>query len=456
MQNTLERPSVSLSTTPLQTDCAVMARAHFMVPEAARILKRFMLLQREIVLQQSGWLPGSQHWNSKLLTPEFAWQDALIAAQCRERVLELRYPERDIDASEEEPLLRLWRHFADAPHGVAYVEGLRLVVKPLLREAFERYQRLTDSLDDGPTIRILRQAVEDIDEQLNRWAPAARDAQTAFPDQWETAQLWVGGARALAESIGDLLDTERVCSENFDPTPWGGKAFQIARLAQRDPRYRVLKFGWPDSLDPAFGAGEEMQLQIRQGVHHANEMWAAEMAAACIYDLADEGGPEFLADAARWCYDEIRHCRMGCARLAAWGFEPSDIPIGTFSYDAGAHADALTRLGIIFYFESTYIGTKSQRMKYFGEFGDPLSAHDMDFDWADEQIHTHYGTRWLKFFLEKCGDPRKPIAFRAVSESCIAQIRAQATPEDRQDTLDAFDHMMQRAHELALATKSKL
>ena len=78
-----------------------------------------------------------------------------------------------------------------------------------------------------------------------------------------------------------------------------------------------------------------------------------------------------------------------------------------------------------------------------------LSSHDMDFDWADEQIHAHYGARWLKYFLEKANDPRKPIEFRAVAEEAIKAIRDSATPADREQTERAYRRTMQRARELA-------
>jgi len=84
-------------------------------------------------------------------------------------------------------------------------------------------------------------------------------------------------------------------------------------------------------------------------------------------------------------------------------------------------------------------------MRYFGEFGDCISSHDMDFNWSDEQIHAHYGTRWLKYFLEKAGDPRKPIDFRDQSEACIHAIGASATPEDKQAVADTFEQTMARA-----------
>jgi hypothetical protein len=246
-----------------------------------------------------------------------------------------------------------------------------------------------------------------------------------------------------------MRDTLPDVLPSFDPAAHGGRRFAISRTGRRDKRFDVMRFGWPDQLDPTRPPGEGMELQIRQASAHLNEVWAAEMAGACLFDLADQADEEFLIDAARWCYDEIRHCRMGYTRFLHWGFTIEEMPIGSFSYDAGANDDAVTRLGIIFYFESTYIHTKWQRMRYFGQFGDPLSSHDMDFDWADEQIHAHYGARWLKYFLEKACDSRKPMEFRAEAERCIKAIRETATPADRELTEQAYRRTMQRARELA-------
>ncbi|MCC6423524.1 MAG: DUF455 family protein [Phycisphaerales bacterium] len=425
-------------------------RAALMVPDSAAILKRFYFLLRELVLMQAGWMPGTAHWGSKLLLPEVLWQDQQTVQALRQRVLELRYPEREIDLSPDERLVACWKHLIEAPQPQAFVEALAKVVKPLLRQVFTEYLQRADALDDGPTVRILKIALTDIDEQLGRWNDAIADARNVYPELIAGTDRWLDGLESTwLSAIGDLLDPRSSVDERaYDPRKFGGKPFAISRLGQRDRRFRLVRFGWPDALDPAFGAGEGMQLQIRQAVHHINEVWAAEMAAACIYDLGADADAEFLTDAARWCYDEIRHCRMGYTRLDEWGFKVSEMPLGSFSYDAGANADAITRLGIIFYFESTYIHTKSKRMHYFSEFGDRTSSHDMDFDWADEQIHAHYGAHWLKYFLEKTGDPRKPIDFRDQSEACVTAIRATATEKDKKEVMETFEQTMARAREL--------
>jgi hypothetical protein len=424
-------------------------RAHLMVADSAGILKRFYLIQRELVLMQAGWLPGTEHWHSKLLLPECLWQDALIADEFRRRVFELRFPHREILVGDDAPRLQLLHQFSHAPDGLAFVEGLRLVLKPHLRAIYRLYLNRMDQLDDAPTVRILRQALADIEEQISRWAVAAEDAVRTYPERRASTERWIAGAERMAQALGDLLGPSPRALAQVDVAEFGGGEFAISRQGARDRRFNLNRFAWPDNLDRSVGPGEGLQLQVRQSVHHLNELWAAEMAAACLFDLASHAEPEFLTDAARWCFDEIRHCRMGFTRLTEWGFPMSEMSLGTFPYDAGAEASPLTRLAMIFYFESTYIHTKPERAKIFGDWGDRVSSHDMDFDWADEQIHTHYGTRWLKYFLDKQGDARRPVDLRPEAEAYVRKAIAEATTQDRAQTQAAFETMMTRARQFA-------
>jgi hypothetical protein len=415
-------------------------RAALMVNDAAHILKRCYLLQRECVLMQAGWLPGAADMAVKLALAESLWEDALIAHELRQRVLELRFPERLIAPDDDQPLLDWWRAFRDAPDGASFALGLAGVLKPALRDAYRAYLDLSDPLDDSPTRRILTHALADLEAQLARWGQALAGAErTAL------GETWLGGLRWAWDAAGQapLLGPPRAAY----PALPGRRPFEIARRAARDPRYARLNFAWPDRIDSARGPGDGLALQIRAAVHHANEIWATEMAAAVLFDLAEAAPPEFLDDAARWCFDESRHCRMGLARLAAFGFSPEHIPLDTFSYDAGAGLDALTRLGIIFYFETTFIHTKPQRAKIFFAGGDRLSAHDMDYDWADEQIHTHYGTHWLKHFLAQAGETRTPLDVRAAAEQAVQRLLAQATAAD----VAAADTIFEQS--LALASR---
>jgi hypothetical protein len=431
-------------------------RARLMVSESALLLKRFYFLQREFVRMQAGWLPGTEHWESKLLLPEFVWQDALAAQQLRQRVLELRYPDRRIEPGPDAPLLELFRSCRDAPGPLAFCTGLATVAKPAIRSAYQRYLRAADHLDDGPTVRILEHALADIDLQLERWKPLLDEAARLSPEESAPSQGWCRGLRQAFAAAGEHWATEVTLqpAPPFRGAEHGGQPFAIARRGVRDRRFARALIPWPDSLEPSRGPGVGFELQIRQAQAHLNEIWAAEMAAAVLFDLAEEGPPEFLDEAARWCYDEIRHCRMGYARFQEWGFQRREMPLGSFSYDAGADADPLVRLGIIYYFESTYIHTKSERTRTFRDFGDRVSSHDMDFDWADELIHAQYGKHWLAHFLGRRGDPRGIEDIKRLAGACIERMRAAATPGEREATETLYRLTMQRARELSAGSEA--
>lgn len=52
----------------------------------------------------------------------------------------------------------------------------------------------------------------------------------------------------------------------------------------------------------------------------------------------------------------------------------------------------------------------------FHAYGDKLSEHDMDFDWADETMHAGYGKRWLKELLAIRG--QNADTYDQVREQC--------------------------------------
>lgn len=429
-----------------------------MVAESAAILKRFYFLQRELVRLQAGWLPGLSRWELKLVLPEIAWEDALIAQQLRERVLELRYPDRRIAPGDDLALIEAWRSFRHAPCGEAFATVSLPALKTFLRRAYLGYIDVADALNDGPTIRILRQAVADIDRQLPRLAGAqvpTRAVEAGGSDSDGGDETAVTGWRAAVQAALGALDPLALLQEPapelaFDWAAAGGREFVFARRAVRDPRFPQPLFAWPDRLDNTRGPGAGLELQLRVAIHHANEVWAAEMAAAVLHEFMDEAPPEFLVEGARWCYDEIRHCRMGYSRLIEWGFRPEEIPLDTFSYDASAEADGLVRLGTIYYFETTYIHTKSERTKIFTREGDRLSAHDMDFDWADELIHTYYGSRWLKHFLASRHDPRTPDQIKTEAQELVRVVQRSATETDRAATEALYRRLLARGEQLAV------
>jgi uncharacterized ferritin-like protein (DUF455 family) len=217
------------------------------------------------------------------------------------------------------------------------------------------------------------------------------------------------------------------------PAP-GAQAYSIPEKPARDPRFWPCRFYWPDIVNPQFPYGEGLMLQLRSAISHLNEVWAVETGGIILSAFASTLPWEWINDAARWTYDESRHCQMGYDRLMAWGLDPKHIPLGTYIYDSAAGQDPIYRLGMLYFFETKNIRHKPARAGLFRTYGDKLSEHDMDFDWADETIHAGYGKRWLRELLAARGED--PARSEAVRERCGELVRAcvaTATPEEIAD-----------------------
>ena len=262
--------------------------------------------------------------------------------------------------------------------GVDEPEDLRPLAAEL-HDDYAAYLKAADELADGPSMRIVDAALRDKQRHQEALAPI------------------------------ELTDD--------DPA--------------RDPRYFASSVYWPDVLDPTYPYGEGVALQVRSAVSHLNEVWAVDTAGRILHELSPELGWEFTSDAARWLYDESRHMLMGKERLVRWGFEPAQIPLGGYIYEACAGRDPLYRLGMLGYFETKNIGRKRERAQAFHDMGDATSETDMEFDWADETLHAEYGRRWLRRLLEARGED--PESWPSVLEECerLVQERVgRATSDD--------------------------
>jgi hypothetical protein len=348
--------------------------------DTAQELTRFHYLARAVALAAASQIPYTPMLEGKAELAHVAWEQTLAADAFRERVFELRYPVRALEE---------WAG-ADThtpPRQDELVSGYR------------EFLAATDDLDDGPTERIVGQALADLGPE-RLWPTRREDAVPAEPPV--------------------------------------------------DTRYAHHSFYWPDTIVPDYPYGEGRALQVRAAVSHLNEVWAVNTAGAIMWALAPELGWEWVRDAGRWTYDETRHMLMGKRRLEAWGLPTEKTPLGGYIYTAWAGENALYGLGMLGYFETKNIGRKKERARAFHELGDTLSETDMEFDWADETLHAEYGRRWLKALLTARGED--PEGWPQVLERCetlVSEVVAKATEDDRVAIVACADEL------LALAGVSK-
>jgi hypothetical protein len=376
--------------------------------DSAQVLTRFHYLSRAIALACGGWIAGTPELETKAALARAAWQQTLAGDAFRERVFELRYPNRFLEEGSDAPLIRVYEAAIDAPDADAFLAGLADAVLPDYAERLAAFLAQTDELDDGPTIRIVEQAARDVAAQAASLTPGARPGSD--PVSW-------------AVRLRDGFQTLE---------PPTGIPFRLAEDPARDDAYLSSSFYWPDAIVPGYPYGEGVALQVRSAVSHLNEVWAVDTAGAILHGLAPELGWEWIRDAGRWTYDEARHMLMGKRRLEAWGLPAAQIPVGGYIYEACAGQDPLYRLGMLGYFETKNIGRKRERAAAFHAMGDTTSETDMEFDWADETLHAEYGRRWLKELLKQRRED--PESWPAVLERCeqlVADRVARATDADR-------------------------
>lgn len=402
--------------------------------DAATALRRFFHYERALAVSCGAWVARVHRLETKALLARSAWEGAMTADALRERVFELRYPERDLDTGVDRKVVRCVEASLNAPGPLSFLSGLGEVFLPALSRAYEGYLSANDDVADGPTRRFLDLAVREKTGQIDALARLDRRPEETTQDasdggRW-VARMAGGFDKLVAASPGETSAGSR--QESFvDP----GVRFRLPVHPARDDRYFVTSFYWPDNFDPDFPYGDGWRLRIRSAVSHLNEVWAVDTAGAILHAFAGDLGWEFVRDASRWLYDESRHMMMGSRRLDQWGFNKKDIPLGSYIYESCNGHDPIFRLGMLAYFETKNIGKKRVRATQLGRAGDAEGQRDMDFDWADEAIHAGYGRKWMRAALAKSGRPSSDWdEVVARCEELVQERVASATDVEKDET----------------------
>ena len=76
--------------------------------DTATTLRRFFQCERSLTIACAAWTPGVDRLETKELLARSAWENSLTAAALRQRVFELRYPERDLVTGTDTSLVELF------------------------------------------------------------------------------------------------------------------------------------------------------------------------------------------------------------------------------------------------------------------------------------------------------------------------------------------------------------
>lgn len=409
-------------------------RARWMRVDTAQLLKRFFFCERSLLVSEAAWIPAIAPLEIKTGLARFIWQSAETAEALRNRVFELRFPSRLLEEQgADHALIELFSAVKDSPSVPAFLLSIGKVLLPALRDSFREYLEASDAIADGPTHRFLSLALSEIAEQISAFEQWGESALACNPELRDSTLAWTQAVAKPLADVGGVGIGPSSSATPAGPLP-GAKTYVIPGKPARDSRFWRCRFYWPDVVDPTYPYGEGVQLQLRSAISHLNEVWAIENGGVMLSAFADVLPWEWIHNAARWTYDESRHCRMGYERLLAWGLSPAEIPLGTYIYESASGEDPIYRLGMLYFFETKNIRHKPARTQLFHTYGDSVSEHDMDFDWADETMHASYGKHWLKKLLSTRG--QNPAAYDQVREHCemlVSRNVSSATPNEVSD-----------------------
>jgi len=414
--------------------------------DTAQLLKRFFFCERSLLVSEAAWIPAIAPLEIKTSLARFIWQSAETAHALRDRVFELRFPSRLLEEEgADHALIEIFRGVKDSPSDPAFLLSVGKVLLPALHDSYQAYLEGSDSIADGPTHRFLSLALSEKAEQMSAFEQWAELALSRNPELRADALAWTKAVANRLSDVGGVGVGPSPSADAAGPLP-GSKTYAIPARPARDPRFWPCRFYWPDVVDPTCPYGEGMQLQLRSAISHLNEVWAIEAGGVILSAFADSLPWEWIHNSARWTYDESRHCRMGYERLIAWGLEPAEIPLGTYIYESASGEDPIFLLGMLYFFETKNIRHKPARAQLFHAYGDTVSEHDMDFDWADETMHAGYGKHWLKELLVIRG--QDPAAYDQVRERCeqlVSDYVSTATAQEVADLKKVAGALMTKA-----------
>jgi uncharacterized ferritin-like protein (DUF455 family) len=359
------------------------------VEQASALQRRLYRTIRETMRAMAGRICGVANWEAKKMLARHIWLDSEHAEGIRTRVLELRFPRVDVDLEVDKALMEVLAKLPSTRSDAEFLGGVYQIIKPAVLAALESYLRQSDPLDDAPSHRVLRFAVEELRDELAEfdvwWSmvPAAERERAAAWQAWLSDALEHAGSVFGKDSGSPLLERP-----GFSDRP----RYTIPMMPARDPRWlpAVTQVPPRPPRDP-----QEQQVWV--AIDHVNELWACELPAAFIWH--HENMPWFLyRDTARWAYDEMRHAMMGERRLLAYGFEVGvDVPMVPDHWvGVCAERGLEAMLFVVHGLEQGGPKWKAQLTKELWKMGDPYSSQDCDYDWADEAGHIRYGQDWLK------------------------------------------------------------
>jgi hypothetical protein len=434
---------------------------NYYVDDSARLMKRLAYIYKRLMTIGAGQLPARVNWDLKAGIARHLYEDSQAVKLFMKRITELRSPSTQRLKDPDPWLALFFDELLMARSDYELWVGIYEIVRPELYKCLTEYMNETQPLVDYPSVRLIKQVLIDLEEQL-AWgkaiAPVLLEDSAFFRNNQERYSLVVDdvdSAKEYKENLIRLLDPiggfegKKLDQAIKVPDRWRShQIYEIPKIAVRDPRMGGSTLGRTGVANPP--EDPVMMKIVANARTRQEELGAAELCAATLF-LQPNMPWEFYEDMARHCWDEMRHTLFGQAVLDKGGYEWFSQPQFKGDYDPHmkkpvANSYVWLSIGIEgSAMKKDAMPAESQDLRKKAKtMNDPfvsLFSLFVDFDWADEVTHHQYGRKWAE---ELIGDYHTSERI-ANSEMHLNLIRmAKDTHEywkDKPDTMNRTMHM---------------
>jgi hypothetical protein len=356
-----------------------------------RLLNRYRFIEYETLRILAGWLPATAQMDLKLAMGRLLWEESQHVQHLYQRLREIQTPA--FRPPDDEALEHLMAEALHAPSEWDLLAGIFRVIKPALVQTYRWHVEQTFANPDAPTLYALKHILVDEEEQL-RWAEQTLAAHP--PGEWE------GYMAQLLAAAGGVSGAEERPERPTPPTC--RRSFVAPREAARDERFHAAERRAGQRIDATDAASRRLQ----EFESYSQEMLAAETMALVIF-LSPEMPWEFTYDAARHCYDETRHCRLGIEWLEIHGLDYTQVPQNTRIYAWRSQYDPATQYCLLTMGNESHVFPyRHESLAAYEKVGDQLSIQYISYDMADERQHVAFGHKWMPELMQKNGI-EKPV-----------------------------------------------
>lgn len=362
------------------------------VETASIMMRRYYRSVRETMRAMAGYLSKMQCWSAKKMLARHIWLDSMHADMLRSRTLNLRYPRVDVDDNADKSLVRILEKLPTVESDEHFLLSVYTVIKPEVLKSLKKYISGSDALDDAPSHIYLQRIIQELELQLQEYKDW-QSIEHSYPDnkmkEWEKVLydllLQCGGIDGPDTNI---TQDESGYLQNSD--------YSVPMEGGRDPTWESAVMQVPPRPPQNM-----TEYRVWIAIDHANEVWAAETPAALIWEHKNMPWNLYM-NAARWCYDEMRHAMMGEQRLASLGLNIGiDYPMVPDHWRAFRKKGLGALLLLLHGLEQSGPMNKSKFKKELSIANDFDGAQDCDYDWADESGHISIGLAWIKALYPK-------------------------------------------------------